>query len=56
MKFILTVLELIVFFFIMLALTGCKSPVVNYNVTTKVNDVWAEQPKQSLEFSASWRR
>jgi hypothetical protein len=35
---------------------GCQQPVRTHKFTTKVNDVWASQPKQEITYSVEWRQ
>jgi len=35
---------------------GCRQPVRTHKLTTKVNDVWASQPKQEVTYSVEWRQ
>lgn len=34
--------------------TGCRQPVRTYKFTTGSPDVWANQPKQKVEFTVEW--
>ena len=35
---------------------GCRQPVRTHKLTTKVNDVWATNPKQEITYSMEWRQ
>lgn len=39
-----------------LALGGCRTPVINYSIETKCNDIWHNQPKQSVAFKMDFCR
>jgi len=39
-----------------LVLVGCEAPVRTHKLTTKVNDVWANEPKQEVTYSMEWRQ
>jgi hypothetical protein len=49
-------LLLFVLFYILFTVSGCRQPVRTHKLTTKVNDVWASQPKQEVTYSVEWRQ
>jgi hypothetical protein len=35
---------------------GCRQPVRTHKLTTSVDDIWATQPRQSINYSVEWKQ
>lgn len=35
---------------------GCRTPVARYTIKTTTPDIWAEKPKQTVEFNMEFTR
>lgn len=44
------------FLLILLVFAGCKATPVKYEIETRIPDVWAEEPTQSVSIKASFTR
>lgn len=46
----------VIFSLILMGFGGCASPVVHYTIESKIDDVWAEKPSQSISTRMEFKR